>query len=100
MERKVSEIKNKDHSSRRSSFHKDDLFNLSARGFGGRAGRVGSGRDELNLNHNAFAMGHSADVEEGAKASSSEGLDSSQENLSQSYWSDEEQSNYVIRRRR
>ena len=92
MERKVSEIKSsKEH---RASFHNNrDLYG------GGRPRRG----DSSDMNHNPFAMlGHSADgsvrYEDGKEGSSSEGLDSSQENLSQSYWSDEE--NYSLRRRR
>ena len=101
--RKVSEIMNKD-CSRRSSYHdlgkKDDLY-----------GPLGYGRKRgpADLNHNptgGFGGPYLGPAPEGAirfeedgKASSSEGLDSSLEDLSHT-WSDEDNDRYVLRRRR
>ena len=111
LDRKVSEIINKD-CSRRSSYHdlnkKDDIFGPLS---------YGRKRGLADLNHNpqasssagtylsgggATAVGGGESVirfEEDGKASSSEGLDSSQEDLSH-VWSDEDSDQYVLRRRR
>ena len=109
LDRKVSEIMNKD-CSRRSSYHdlakKDsvagDMYGPLSLPYGRKRG-VSVLQD---LNHNPSGGGYLGPAPEGAirfeedgKASSSEGLDSSQEDLSH-VWSDEDSDQYVLRRRR
>lgn len=105
LDRKVSEIMNKD-CSRRSSFH--DLHKKDGDLYGPLS--YGRKRGLSDLNHNpagsylggegAYGAGEGViRFEEDGKASSSEGLDSSQEDLSH-VWSDEDSDQYVLRRRR
>jgi len=105
LDRKVSEIMNKD-CSRRSSYHDlgkkgEDMYNGPLSLSYGRKQRL------PDLNHNSgFGSTYLGAAPEGVirfeddgKASSSEGLDSSQEDLSHA-WSDEDSDQYVLRRRR
>ena len=95
IERKISEIKAKDSTRRTSAHNKDDMRSLYGRR---RGGRSGEGPRSRNLNQN---QGTSADAgSDHNKDSSDDGLDTSQENLSQSYWSDQEEENFTLRRRR
>ena len=94
MERKISEIMAKDSNRRQlqqqaaaGGHNANDLRIMLGGGSRHQSGGFGRG-----------VQGHSAEVGEDAGSSSS-GLDSSQENLSQSYWSDQDD-NFVLRRRR
>jgi hypothetical protein len=110
LDRKVTEIMNRD-SSRRSSYNDlaaskqrtDDMYGPLSLSYGRKKGVAGGGGD-LNCN----PVGYGGRVPEGVirfeeddgKASSSEeAMDSSQEDLSQ-VWSDEDSDHYVLRRRR
>ena len=101
MERKISEIMAKDSNRRQLAaaggrgHNANDLQQLRMGGGGPRHHNQAAGGF-----FGRGVQGHSAEVgEEDAAGSSSSGLDSSQENLSQSYWSDQED-NFVLRRRR
>jgi hypothetical protein len=112
LDRKVTEIMNRD-SSRRSSYNDlaaskqrtDDMYGPLSLSYGRKKGVMGAGGGDLNCNH---PVGYGGRVPEGVirfeeddgKASSSEeAMDSSQEDLSQ-VWSDEDSDHYVLRRRR
>ena len=104
LDRKVSEIMNKD-CSRRSSYH--DLGKKGEDMYGPLSLSYGRKQRLPDLNHNSgFGSTYLGPAPEGVirfeddgKASSSEGLDSSQEDLSHA-WSDEDSDQYVLRRRR
>ena len=95
MERKISEIMAKDSNRRQlqqqaaaGGHNANDLRIMLGGGSRHQSGGFGRG-----------VQGHSAEVGDADAGSSSSGLDSSQENLSQSYWSDQDD-NFVLRRRR
>ena len=102
LDRKVSEIMNKD-CSRRSSYHdlrakKGSTTDHPGDIYGGSFGR----KRVQDLNHNPSYLGPAPEgairFEEDGR-SSEEGLESSQEDLSHA-WSDEDSDQYVLRRRR
>ncbi len=97
MERKISEIMAKDSNRRQ-------LQQQAAAAGGHNANDLrimlgGGSRHQSGGGFGRGVQGHSAEVGDADAGSSSSGLDSSQENLSQSYWSDQDD-NFVLRRRR
>jgi len=108
LDRKVTEIMNRD-SSRRSSYNDlaaskrtDDMYGPLSLSYGRKKG-VGGG--ELNCNAGVYSGGRIPEgvirfeEDDGKASSSEEAMDSSQEDLSQ-IWSDEDSYHYVLRRRR
>jgi hypothetical protein len=111
LDRKVTEIMNRD-SSRRSSYNDlaaskrtEDMYGPLSLSYGRKKTLAGLGGTDLNCNPQGYCGGRVPEgvirfeEDDGKASSSEEAMDSSQEDLSQ-IWSDEDSDHYVLRRRR
>jgi hypothetical protein len=112
LDRKVTEIMNRD-SSRRSSYNDlaaskrtEDMYGPLSLSYGRKKTLAGLGGTDLNCNPKGYGGGRVVpegvirfEEDDGKASSSEEAMDSSQEDLSQ-IWSDEDSDHYVLRRRR